>query len=98
MKQPEIKNLKLCDKCYGSGNVMGLVMRICCEKCAGHGVTRLDGGALDVEDLSPAQSFARSQLIECFIDKCALLRMVGPESAYSGNNGRGAGGSNFTGD
>ena len=98
MKQPEIEDLKLCEKCHGSGEVMGLVMRICCEKCAGHGVTQTDGDALNMPALDSYQQYVLSVLIENFIDECALMVSTGPESAYYGNNGRGAGGSNFTGD
>ncbi len=98
MKQPATHHLKLCEKCRGKGEVMGLVMRIYCEKCSGHGVTQIDGVALNVPSLDSYQQHVRSMLIADLIDACVRLVTVGPESAYDRNNGRGAGGANYTGD
>lgn len=36
MKQPEMKYVKECEKCRGSGEIMGLTMRIFCPSCHGN--------------------------------------------------------------
>lgn len=99
MKLPEMKSLRLCDRCHGSGEVMGVSMRIFCPSCSGHRyVSTVPRQLVSMRDLCEELYQARKQLAAALevIEREPLS--TGPSSAYYGNNGRGVGGSNFTGD
>lgn len=92
MKQPEMQYVRECIKCRGKGEIMGATMRIFCPLCHGHRFISIEEG----EPLS-----LRGLCEELFRARKALALKpltTGPEAGYYGNNGRGAGGSNFTGD
>lgn len=98
MKMPVMETLKVCVTCRGSGEVMGLTMRTYCPDCYGFRFSTADGAPLDLRDLCEELYRARKQLVAAIIQLERSPLATGPEAAYYGNNGRGAGGSNFTGD
>lgn len=107
MKKHEMKHVKWCDKCNGEGMVMGLVQRIYCHACLGvRYASYSDDWPLNVSNLSKELYETQQRLAraEALIAKHRMDVIQGPGSesaqqrAYYDNNGRGAGGSNFTGD
>lgn len=108
MKLPEMKRLKLCDKCRGEGEIMGAVMRIFCPKCHGNRFESVPPEVgLSVSSLSQELYEARKELAKSLADfdhghatgkHRSLSRASDAQRDYYGSNGRGAGGSNFTGD
>lgn len=103
MKRVEMKSLKhvkKCETCRGTGQVWGAVQHIICPSCLG---VRFQ--AIGVEDRPASTQELGAELHETRIALAIAIDRLnaaplstGPDSAYYGNNGRGAGGSNFTGD
>lgn len=100
MKQPATQHVRVCDTCRGEGGVMGAVMRLTCIDCDGLGflmptgerINRTKGGA----QAMARELYATRKRLSAALN--SLAPSTGPERSYYGNNGRGAGGSNFTGD
>lgn len=103
MKQPDMRYLEWCSWCRGSGEVMGATMRIFCPDCHGNRYRTVNGDPLSVRVLSKELLEAHLKLAhaESIIAKHRMHTIQGrpgPQRDYCGSNGRGAGGSNFTGD
>lgn len=99
MKQPEMKHVKLCDKCRGSGEIMGATMRIFCPECHGNRYRSVDPReSLSVRALARELYETRKALSVAVENLNSKPLSTGPGDAYYVNNGRGAGGSNYTGD
>lgn len=99
MKQPEMKHVKLCEKCCGEGEVMGAAMRIFCPTCHG---TRFqsaeEGTTLSVHALNMELYETRTALAAALDNLNSKPLSTGPECGRYISNSRGPGGSNFTGD
>ena len=103
MKRAEmkpLKHVKKCETCRGTGQVWGAVQHIICPSCLG---VRFQ--AIGVEDRPASTQELGAELHETRIALAIAIDRLnaaplstGPDSSYYGNNGRGAGGSNFTGD
>lgn len=103
MKQADFTHVKLCGKCLGTGDVMGAVMRVICLDCDSLGfLTPLGASVVQspraVSILVKELQDTRKRLAVALDNLNSKPLLTGPESGYYGNNGRGAGGSNFTGD
>lgn len=106
MKYPEMNHVEVCEKCRGVGEVMGLVQRIHCPACRGNRYQSLDDGQpLNVRSLCRELYETQRRLAGAEEDIARFRKNIheqpystGPQRGYYGNNGRGAGGSNFTGD
>lgn len=108
MKQPEMKHVKLCEKCRGEGEIMGAVMRIFCPRCHGNRFESVPPEAgLSISSLSKELYEARKELAKSLAEfdrdhatgkHRSLSSATEAQRAYYRNNGRGPGGSNFTGD
>lgn len=101
MKRAEMKPLKYvkkCETCRGTGEVWGAVQPVCCPSCLRTRYQSILGSTASVEALSKELHETRVALAMAVDRLNSKSLSTGPESAYYGNNGRGAGGSNFTGD
>jgi len=99
MKQTELKHVRICTKCHGAGEIMGAVMRIFCPMCHGNRFVSVEEGSpISVRGLCEELYQARKQLASTISQLERAPLTTGPENTYYGNNGRGVGGSNFTGD
>lgn len=102
MRQAEMKPLKrvkMCAKCRGSGQVWGAVQHIICHNCLGARFQSAgDDKPATIEELGAELHETRIALAVVVDRLNAAPLSTGPDAAYYGNNGRGAGGSNFTGD
>ncbi len=99
MKQPELQYVRVCIKCLGKGEVMGATMRIFCPLCHGHRFISIEEGEpLSLRGLCEELFRARKALALAAGNLNSKPLTTGPEAGYYDNNGRGAGGSNFTGD
>ncbi len=99
MKQPEMQYVRVCVKCRGAGEIMGATMRIFCPLCHGHRFISIEEGEpLSLRGLCEELYQARLALAAALKHSANVPLSTGPESGYYGSNGRGAGGSNFTGD
>lgn len=104
MKQAEMKPLrrvKKCETCRGTGQVWGAVQRIYCPSCLGvryQSATSVEYWAASNQELADELHDTRVALAMA-IDRLNRAPLsTGPECGYYRNNGRGAGGSNYTGD
>lgn len=99
MKQPGLKYVELCSNCRGAGKIHGAVMVIECPSCHGQRfASAVDGGLASAEHLALELYEARKALASAIDNLNSKPLSTGPQAAYYSNNGRGAGGSNFTGD
>lgn len=99
MKQPEMQYVRVCIKCRGTGEIMGATMRIFCPLCHGHRFISIEEGEpLSLRGLCEELYQARKALASALDNLNSRPLSTGPDRGYYGNNQRGAGGSNFTGD
>ena len=99
MKQPEMQYVRVCIKCRGKGEIMGATMRIFCPLCYGHRFISIEESEpLSLRGLCEELFQARKALALAVGNLNSKPLTTGPEAGYYDNNGRGAGGSNFTGD
>ncbi len=100
-KMKPLKHVKKCETCRGTGQVWGAVQHICCPSCLG---VRYQAAATVADRTASTQELGdelHDTRIALAMATDRLNRAplsTGPESGYYGNNERGAGGSNFTGD
>lgn len=95
----EMRFVRLCERCHGAGEIMGAVMRIDCDHCYGHRfISSASGEPASGQELGAElhNAFCRTAMVFSGVEQAASTS--GPEAAYQGSNGRGAGGSNYTGD
>ena len=102
MKQAEmkpLKHVKMCATCRESGQVWGAVQHIICPSCHGVRFQSAGGDQPATSDQLGAELHETRIALAVVVDRLnAAPLSTGPDAAYYGNNGRGAGGSNFTGD
>lgn len=101
MKRAEmkpLKHVKKCETCRGVGKVWGAVQYVWCPSCIGLRYQSIYGSTTSAQSLSDELHATRVALAIAVDALNSGPLTTGPESAYYGNNGRGAGGSNFTGD
>lgn len=102
MKQAEmkpLKHVKMCATCRGSGQVWGAVQHIICPSCLGVRFQSAGGDQPATSEQLGAELHETRIALAMVVDRLnAAPLSTGPDAAYYGNNGRGAGGSNFTGD
>lgn len=104
MKRAEMKRMKhvkKCETCRGTGQVWGAVQHICCPSCLGvryQAAASVADRAASTQELGDELHDTRIALAMAVDRLNSMPLSTGPESGYYGNNGRGAGGSNFTGD
>lgn len=96
MKPP--KHVKKCETCRGEGEVWGAVQYVCCPSCLGMRYQSICGSIVSAQSLSDELHATRVALAMALVVLNGKPLTTGPDRAYYGNNGRGAGGSNFTGD
>ncbi|MNN51315.1 hypothetical protein D3C81_1659440 [compost metagenome] len=80
--------------CRGAGRIRGIFHPLECAACDGTGLV----DAENFQALEPRDMVAQLLIRLAERDKPGRSASAGPEQAYQGNNRRGAGGSNFTGD
>ncbi|PYC33988.1 hypothetical protein [Pseudomonas protegens] len=92
-------DLAQCSTCRGQAFVSGVFHRLPCLQCNASGwVTADTGDALPLEVLV-SQLSLRLQAAESRLRQRGKQEQAsGPGAAYAGNNRRGAGGTNYTGD
>lgn len=103
MKQPDFKHVRLCEKCLGTGEVMGAVMRVGCYQCDSLGFITPFGTSVvqshrAVSILVKELQDTRKRLAVALDNLNSKPLSTGPECGRYISNSRGPGGSNFTGD
>lgn len=99
----ELKFIVECNTCCGKGIYTGLFHQMDCPQCLGAGwVCGLTLKALPLSDIVPVLNARLKEALATIADARKQLseqrRSLGPEQQYQGNNRRGAGGTNYTGD
>lgn len=98
----ERRRLAPCPGCAGRGRTRSMFYELICPQCSGSGLADAETGeALPVDDALIQMRIRIDELrarVRTLERKLSASECHGPEADYQGNNGRGPGGSRWTGD